>query len=98
MVRCPQDYKNVTNNYSMTSEVNVATETNSVFITPYVFSPTAYVSPSAINLSGSSKRGMGLFLSVLIFHLKIGPPTANVNIVLWPSINKSVIVALLSHP
>ena len=75
MVRCPQDYKNVTNNYSMTSEVNVATETNSVFITPYVFSPTAYVA--------ELKEGVASCWAMLTFSLTWQPPSAKNWEVVW---------------
>ena len=32
------------------------------------------IRPWAMNFSGYSKRGVGLFSSVLVFHSKIGPP------------------------
>ena len=37
----------------------------------YIYGNLLKVRPWAMNLSGSSKRGVGLFSSVLIFHPKI---------------------------
>ena len=40
----------------------------------YMYRNLPIIRPWARKLSGSSKRGVGLFLSVLLFHSKVRPP------------------------